>query len=114
MDDGFARRTMAAAVGATAIIIFWNWAAQAGGAIGWAAAADEFSAEGIAVGTAMTVLAIVAVGAILSFGITSILTTVIMVCLGGALMANAEAVAGIFGGGAGGGSILDTSFIRAA
>ena len=82
--------------------------AQAGGAIGWADAVNEFSTEGVAVGAAAVVLGIIAVGAILMFGITGLITTVVMVCLGGALMANADAIAGaLFAGGAGGGSIHD-------
>lgn len=82
--------------------------AHAGGAIGWADAVNEFSTEGVAVGAAAVVLGIIAVGAILMFGITGLITTVVMVCLGGALMANADAIAGaLFAGGAGGGSIHD-------
>ena len=82
--------------------------AHAGGAIGWANAVNEFSTEGIAVGSAAVILGIIAVGAILMFGITGLITTVVMVCLGGALMANADAIAGaLFAGGAGGGSIHD-------
>jgi hypothetical protein len=82
--------------------------ARAGGAIGWANAVNEFSTEGIAVGSAAVILGIIAVGAILMFGITGLITTVVMVCLGGALMANADAIAGaLFAGGAGGGSIRD-------
>ena len=82
--------------------------AHAGGAIGWADAVNEFSTEGVAVGAAAVVLGIIAVGAILMFGITGLITTVVMVCLGGALMANADAIASaLFAGGAGGGSIHD-------
>lgn len=81
--------------------------AHAGGAVGWADAVNEFSLEGIGVGQAATVLGIVAVGAIMMFGITGLLPTTIMLCLGAALMANALGVAGIFGGGGGGGSIHD-------
>jgi hypothetical protein len=51
------------------------------------------------------VLGILAVGAILMFGITGLITTVVMVCLGGALMAKAGPVAAaLFAGGGGGGS----------
>lgn len=82
--------------------------ANAGGAIGWAEAVNEFSTEGVAVGAAAVILGIIAVGAILMFGITGLITTVVMLCLGGALMANADAIAGaLFAGGAGGGSIHD-------
>ena len=90
-------------------------AVQAGGTIGWAAAVGQFSAEGVSVGAAAVVLGIIAVGAILMFGITGLITTVVMVCLGGALMANAQNIAtGLFQGGAGGGSIGATSYAAAA
>jgi hypothetical protein len=60
------------------------------------------------------VLGIIAVGAILMFGITGLITTVVMVCLGGALMANAQNIAtGLFQSGGGGGSILATSYAAA-
>lgn len=82
-----------------------------GGAIGWANAVNQFSTEGVAVGAAAAVLGIIAVGAILMFGITGLITTVVMVCLGGALMANAQNIGGtLFAAGGGGGSILDTSY----
>ena len=79
--------------------------AHAGGAIGWANAVTQFSTEGEAVGALAVVLGILAVGAILMFGITGLITTVVMVCLGGALMAKAGPVAAaLFAGGGGGGS----------
>lgn len=79
-----------------------------GGAIGWANAVNQFSTEGVAVGAAAVVLGIIAVGAILMFGITGLITTVVMVCLGGALMANAQNIGGtLFAAGGGGGSIRD-------
>src|SRR3954447_17178156 len=78
--------------------------AHAGGAIGWANAVTQFSTEGQAVGAAAVILGILAIGAVLFFGLTGLVGTVIMACLGGALMANAQQVASIFGGG-GGGSI---------
>ena len=100
------RRGTAGAVAATLMLA--PAMAKAGGAIGWANAVNEFSTEGIAVGSAAVILGIIAVGAILMFGITGLITTVVMVCLGGALMANADAIAGaLFAGGAGGGSIHD-------
>lgn len=79
--------------------------AHAGGAIGWANAVTQFSTEGQAVGAAAVVLGIVAIGAVLFFGLSGLVGTVIMACLGGALMANSQQVASIFGGGGGGGSI---------
>lgn len=89
--------------------------AHAGGTIGWADAVTQFSDEGVAVGAAAVVLGIIAVGAILMFGITGLITTVVMVCLGGALMANAESIAGgLFQGGTGGGSITATSYAESA
>ena len=79
--------------------------AHAGGAIGWANAVTQFSTEGQAVGAAAVILGIIAIGAVLFFGLSGLVGTVIMACLGGALMANAQQVASIFGGGGGGGSI---------
>ena len=99
------------AAAVAAILLLAPVMAEAGGAIGWANAVNEFSTEGIAVGSAAVILGIIAVGAILMFGITGLITTVVMVCLGGALMANADAIAGALfaggAGGAGGGSIHD-------
>jgi len=100
----------AVALAALGLVIL-SGVVQAGGTIGWAAAVGQFSAEGVSVGAAAVVLGIIAVGAILMFGITGLITTVVMVCLGGALMANAQNIAtGLFQGGAGGGSILMTSY----
>jgi type IV secretory pathway VirB2 component (pilin) len=79
--------------------------AHAGGVIGWATAVNDFSTAGTAVGAAAVVLGILAVGAILMFGITGLITTVVMVCLGGALMAKAQTVGQSLFGAAGGGSI---------
>ncbi len=105
MQAAFRRGTAAAVA---AILMLAPVMAKAGGAIGWANAVNEFSTEGVAVGSAAVILGIIAVGAILMFGITGLITTVVMVCLGGALMANADAIAGaLFAGGAGGGSIHD-------
>jgi hypothetical protein len=85
--------------------------ARAGGTIGWAEAVNQFSQEGVAVGAAAVVLGILAVGAILMFGITGLITTVALVCLGGALMGKAQEIGtALFNGGAGGGSILATTY----
>ena len=91
MQAAFRRGTAAAVA---AILMLAPVMAKAGGAIGWANAVNEFSTEGVAVGSAAVILGIIAVGAILMFGITGLITTVVMVCLGGALMANADAIAG--------------------
>ena len=56
-------------------------------------------------GAAAVILGIIAIGAVLFFGLSGPVGTVIMACLGGALMANGQQVASIFGGGGGGGSI---------
>jgi hypothetical protein len=96
-------RTATAAV--AAVVLAPAGPAWAGGAIGWATAVNQFSTEGEAVGALAVVLGILAVGAILMFGITGLITTVVMVCLGGALMAKAGPVAAaLFAGGGGGGS----------
>jgi hypothetical protein len=95
----------AAALAAATIVLGPAGSARAGGAIGWATAVNQFSTEGEAVGALAVVLGILAVGAILMFGITGLITTVVMVCLGGALMAKAGPVAAaLFAGGGGGGS----------
>ena len=84
--------------------------AEGGGTIGWADAVGQFSDEGAAVGAFAVILGIMAVGAIVMFGITGLITTVVMVCLGGALMGQAEAVGQtLFGAGTGGGSIHDVT-----
>src|SRR4051812_10887578 len=79
--------------------------AHAGGTIGWATAVQQFETEGISVGGLAVVLSIMALGIVVGFGMHSFLPVVVAACLGGALMANAQQVASIFGGGAGGGSI---------
>src|SRR4051795_7319132 len=66
--------------------------AHAGGAIGWANAVTQFSTEGQAVGAAAVILGIIAIGAVLFFGLSGLVGTVIMACLGGALMANSQAM----------------------
>jgi len=96
------RVTLALAAGFSAALA--SAPAHAGGAIGWANAVTQFSTEGQAVGAAAVILGIIAIGAVLFFGLSGLVGTVIMACLGGALMANAQQVASIFGGG-GGGSI---------
>ena len=84
--------------------------AEGGGTIGWADAVGQFSDEGAAVGAFAVILGIMAVGAIVMFGITGLITTVVMVYLGGALMGQAEAVGQtLFGAGTGGGSIHDVT-----
>lgn len=84
--------------------------AEGGGTIGWADAVGQFADEGAAVGAFAVILGIMAVGAIVMFGITGLITTVVMVCLGGALMGQAEAVGQtLFGAGTGGGSIHDVT-----
>jgi len=89
--------------------------ALAGGAIGWADAVPPFATEGQAVGAAAVILGIIAVGAILMFGITGMITTVVMLAMGGALMANSDAIsAALFTGGAGGGSVHDVVLAQAA
>jgi hypothetical protein len=93
---------LALAVGSAAALA--SAPAHAGGAIGWANAVTQFSTEGQAVGAAAVILGIIAIGAVLFFGLSGLVGTVIMACLGGALMANAQQVASIFGGGGGGGS----------
>ena len=103
--SGFSCKSRAGARGRGRPSALASAPAHAGGAIGWANAVNQFSTEGQAVGAAAVVLGIIAVGAMLLFGISGLIGTVVMVCLGGALMANAQQVASIFGGGGGGGSI---------
>lgn len=96
----------AVATVAVALLAATAGPAHAGGAIGWATAVNDFATEGQAVGAAAVVLGILAVGAILMFGITGLITTVVMVCLGGALMAKSLTVGqSLFGAAGGGGSV---------
>src|SRR3954453_19165216 len=97
------RVTLALAAGFAAALA--SAPAHAGGAIGWANAVTQFSTEGQAGGAGAVILGIIAVGAVLFFGLSGLVGTVIMACLGGALMANSQQVASIFGGGGGGGAI---------
>ena len=92
---------MAPALAAGVAVALASAPAHAGGAIGWANAVTQFSTEGQAVGAAAVILGIIAIGAVLFFGLSGLVGTVIMACLGGALMANAQQVASIFGGGGG-------------
>jgi len=98
-------RAIALALAAGSAVALASAPAHAGGAIGWANAVTQFSTEGQAVGAAAVILGIIAIGAVLFFGLSGLVGTVIMACLGGALMANSQQVASIFGGGGGGGSI---------
>ena len=98
------RVTLALAAGFAAALA--SAPAHAGGAIGWATAVNQFPTEGQAVGAAAVGLGILAIGAVLFFGLTGLVGTVIMACLGGALMAKSLAISTtLFGGGGGGGSI---------
>jgi len=92
---------VAPALAAGLVVVLTTGPAHAGGAIGWANAVTQFSTEGEAVGAAAVILGIIAIGAVLFFGLSGLVGTVIMACLGGALMANAQQVASIFGGGGG-------------
>ena len=86
---GFRAIALALAAGSAAALA--SAPAHAGGAIGWANAVTQFSTEGQAVGAAAVILGIIAIGAVLFFGLSGLVGTVIMACLGGALMANAPA-----------------------
>ena len=97
-------------LGAFSIACLATVAVHAGGTIGWADAVGEFAAEGTVVGSTAVTLAILAVGVVVAMALPSLLGYVIPLCLGGALMANADTVASIFGGGQGGGSFLDTAY----
>ena len=87
-DEGICVIALALAAGSAVALA--SAPAHAGGAIGWANAVTQFSTEGQAVGAAAVILGIIAIGAVLFFGLSGLVGTVIMACLGGALMANAS------------------------
>jgi type IV secretory pathway VirB2 component (pilin) len=90
-------------------------AALAGDPIGWSDAAQQIVSAGVAAGTALTVLGIVASGAVLWFGLTSLLAITLPMTLGGAVMANAEGIGGtLFNASAGGGLISQTVYMAPA
>lgn len=81
--------------------------AQAGGALGWATAAQVVADDGVAAGSVLTVVGIVATGAVLWFGLTSLLSITLPMTLGGVIMATADTVASaLFGSSGGGASVL--------
>lgn len=81
-------------------------AARASDPIGWSEAAQQIVDGGVAAGIVLTVLGIVATGAVLWFGLTSLLAVTLPMTLGGVVMANAEDIGGtLFGTSTGGGLV---------
>jgi type IV secretory pathway VirB2 component (pilin) len=80
--------------------------AAAGDPIGWSDAASQIVEGGVAAGIVLTILGIVATGAVLWFGLTSLLAVTLPMTLGGVVMANAEEIGGtLFNASSGGGLV---------
>jgi type IV secretory pathway VirB2 component (pilin) len=85
--------------------------ALAGDPIGWSDAAGQIVEGGVAAGIVLTVLGIVATGAVLWFGLTSLLAVTLPMTLGGVVMANAEEIGStLFSASAGGGLVGQTVY----
>lgn len=85
--------------------------AKAGDPIGWSDAAQQIVDGGVAAGIVLTVLGIVATGAVLWFGLTSLLAITLPMTLGGVVMANAEEIGGtLFNASSGGGLVTQTVY----
>jgi type IV secretory pathway VirB2 component (pilin) len=111
--EGYRRRL----IGALPYILFTSamlllaGRADAGDPIGWSDAAQQIVDGGVAAGIVLTVLGIVATGAVLWFGLTSLLAVTLPMTLGGVVMANAEEIGGtLFGASAGGGLVNRTVY----
>lgn len=99
------------AAAAVASVVLLADHAHAGDPIGWSDAAAQIVDGGVAAGVVLTVLGIVATGAVLWFGLTSLLAVTLPMTLGGVVMANAEAIGGtLFGAGDGGGLVTQTVY----
>jgi type IV secretory pathway VirB2 component (pilin) len=94
-----------------AAMLLFASSADAGDPIGWSDAAQQIVEGGVAAGIVLTVLGIVATGAVLWFGLTSLLAVTLPMTLGGVVMANAEDIgATLFGASAGGGLVHQTVY----
>jgi type IV secretory pathway VirB2 component (pilin) len=111
--EGYRRRLIGALPYAslTSAILLHAGTADAGDPIGWSDAAQQIVDGGVAAGIVLTVLGIVATGAVLWFGLTSLLAVTLPMTLGGVVMANAEDIGGtLFGASAGGGLVTQTVY----
>jgi type IV secretory pathway VirB2 component (pilin) len=98
-------------VSLTSAILLHAGTADAGDPIGWSDAAQQIVDGGVAAGIVLTVLGIVATGAVLWFGLTSLLAVTLPMTLGGVVMANAEEIGGtLFGTSAGGGLVTQAVY----
>jgi type IV secretory pathway VirB2 component (pilin) len=105
LSDRF-RRGLGVPSLAVGILLLAGPVATAGDPIGWSDAASQIVEGGVAAGTVLTILGIVATGAVLWFGLTSLLAITLPMTLGGVVMANAEDIGGtLFNASSGGGSV---------
>jgi type IV secretory pathway VirB2 component (pilin) len=82
-------------------------AASAADPIGWSTAANQIVQGGVAAGIVLTILGIVATGAVLWFGLTSLLAVTLPMTLGGVVMANAQQIGGTLFHATAGGGLVD-------
>ena len=105
-----ARRALPSTLLVTGVLLRAR-AAEAGDPIGWSDAAQQIVDGGVAAGIVLTILGIVATGAVLWFGLTSLLAVTLPMTLGGVVMANAEEIgATLFNASAGGGLVTQTVY----
>jgi len=98
---------------AVILLFLLSFPAASGDPIGWSTAADQVAQSGQAAGTVLTILGIVATGAVVWFGLTQLLVVTLPMTFGGIIMAQSDAVAGVLFGSSGGGALV-TGYIPGA
>jgi hypothetical protein len=97
------RRLAALAVGLLALL---SLPVDAGDPLGWSTAAQQVADSGVSAGSVLTVLGIVATGAVVWFGLTQLLVVTLPMTFGGIIMSQADAIAGVLFAGGGGGALV--------
>ena len=96
----------ACALLAAGFLILVSLPVLAGDPLGWSTAAQQVADSGVSAGAVLTVLGIVATGAVVWFGLTQLLVVTLPMTFGGIIMSQADAIAGVLFGSAGGGALV--------
>ena len=91
---------------AACLLILISLPVPAGDPLGWSTAAQQVADSGVSAGSVLTVLGIVATGAVVWFGLTQLLVVTLPMTFGGIIMSQADAIAGVLFGAAGGGALV--------
>jgi hypothetical protein len=94
------------AVLAVGLLALLSLPVDAGDPLGWSTAAQQVADSGVSAGSVLTVLGIVATGAVVWFGLTQLLVVTLPMTFGGIIMSQADAIAGVLFAGGGGGALV--------